>query len=113
MEVLTVSLSKATGEEDAEPAEAVLAGIGSRRGRGDEDVEEVEEGEGELEGVVTCLRICVPEEGRTRAMSPLGSLVGTNWRPVVFPEVLKKIPLEVVTWLASTAGTMWTCTPVT
>lgn len=111
VEVLTVSLSNAIGEEDADPAEAVLAGIGSRRGRGDEEVEELEEGEGELEGVVTCLKICVPDDGRTRAMSPLGSLVGTSWRPVVFPEVLKKIPFDVVTW-ASTAGTMWTCTPV-
>lgn len=78
VEVLTVSLSKATGEEEAELADAVLVGIGSSKGRGEDEVEEVEDGEGELEGVVTCRRICVLEEGNTNAISPLGSLVGTN-----------------------------------
>lgn len=78
VEVLTVSLSNATGEEEAELADAVLVGIGSSNGRGEGEVEEEEEGEGELDGVVTCRRICVLEEGKTNAISPLGNLVGTN-----------------------------------
>lgn len=58
VEVLTVNLSKATGEDDADPAEDVLVGIGRRTGSGEEELElETFEGAGELEGVVTCLKI--------------------------------------------------------
>lgn len=78
VEVLTVNLSKATEDEDAELA--------------DEEEEDTED-DGDVDGVETCLSICALEDGKTKAMSPLGNLVGTSWSPAVLGPVLKKIPL--------------------
>lgn len=56
-------------EKDAEAVLAVLCGIGMRVGSGDV-------GAGDEEGDAT--GVALAPAGRTRAMSPLGNLVGTN-----------------------------------
>lgn len=120
-------------DEDADAVEDVRVGIGISMGRGEDDDEE-EDGAGDEDGeavviVAVCRKICAvlePEEGNTRAMSPLGSRVGTNCSPAPLPPVVKKIPFEVeetaddgvwrpsAVWVVVVVagGRMWTCTAV-
>lgn len=66
--------------DDTEAADDVRVGIGTNNGKG----EELEELGGETGvGVVV-------DVGSTKAMSPFGRRVGTNWTPVL---LLKMIPL--------------------
>lgn len=79
-----------TEDEDDEEADAVLAvlcGIGIRVGKG-------ELGAGEDDGDVT--GVALAPAGKTNAISPFGSLVGTNCKPVPFAFV-KKIPFDCCT----------------
>lgn len=92
--LLTASLSNAIGEvethedvdedeDDADAVEDVRVGIGMSIGRGEDDDDE---GAGDEDGeavviVAVCRKICAvlePEDGNTRAISPLGRRVGTN-----------------------------------
>jgi hypothetical protein len=108
--LLTVSLSNAIGEveaqdedvdEDAEAVEDVRVGIGISIGSGEED-DDADDGAGDEAGeavviAAACRKICAvlePEEGNTRAISPLGRRVGTSWSPAPFAPVVKKIPFE-------------------
>lgn len=108
--LFTVSLSNAIGEveaqdedvdEDAEAVEDVRVGIGTSIGSGEDD-DDADDGAGEGAGeavviAAACRKICAvlePEEGNTRAISPLGRRVGTSWRPAPFAPVVKKIPFE-------------------
>lgn len=108
--LLTVSLSNAIGEveaqdedveDDAEAVEDVRVGIGISIGRGEED-DDTDDGAGDEAGeavviAAACRKICAvlePEEGNTRAISPLGRRVGTSCSPAPFAPVVKKIPFE-------------------
>lgn len=66
-----------------------------RVGRGDG-------GAGDVAGDVT--GVAFAPAGSTKAMSPFGNLVGTNWRPVPFAFV-KKIPLDCCTWILGVVST--------
>jgi hypothetical protein len=123
--LLTVSLSNASGDvdaqdedvhEDAEAVEDVRVGIGMSIGSGEHDDDEGD-GAGDDAGdavviVAVCRKMCAvpdPLDGNTRAISPLGRRVGTNCRPPPFGPVVKKIPLEVDergvgVWRVSTVG---------
>lgn len=135
--LLTVNLSNATGDvevqdedvdEDAEAVEDVRVGIGISIGSGEDDDDD---GAGDDDGevvviVAVCRKICVvlePEDGNTRAISPLGRRVGTNCSPAPLAPVVKKIPFEDeetdvgACWLSAVGvavagGRMWTCTAV-
>lgn len=108
--LLTVSLSNAIGEveaqdedveDDAEAVEDVRVGIGISIGRGEED-DDADDGAGDEAGeavviAAACRKTCAvlePEEGNTRAISPLGRRVGTSCSPAPFAPVVKKIPFE-------------------
>lgn len=82
-------------DEDAEAVLAVLWGIGINVGNG-------EVGAGEEEGDAT--GVAFAPAGRTRAISPFGRRVGTNWSPVPLAFV-KNIPFDCWTWIRGVAST--------
>lgn len=89
-------------EDEADAVLAVLCGMGMSVGSG-------EDGAGDETGDTG---VAFAFAGRTSAMSPLGSRVGTSWSPVPFA-LVKKIPFDCWTWIlgaeTSTCGRMCTC----
>lgn len=89
--MVTDSLSNPIGELLL-AAESVLADLEWLIiAKGGGELDEEPEGAGDTDNLCWICELVVDAEGRIRAKSPLGSLVGTSWTPALDP-ALRNIP---------------------